>query len=387
MIAGLLAALVLASSASTLSAAERGRVLFEDDFESGVERWIASDPDDVSAVDSGDPAHGRVLQLSPAVGFVAGVARRALGLPLAELTYALIPGSEHWGPYRLEGELFFPTRADSYLGVVCHHAGHRDDFGSAYVISKQSESYIRVNPFYDGNPARALYEELRVDLEPLPRRWIPFAAEVVGRSLHFYVGDMEMPRLTFALLERRRGRAGLKPRIIGGPVWVDDVRVRAIEAHRYTGPPLPRAPASVEGIVTEWEALGPFDTARPEVERGDPGEAWTAFETDPRGAVLTGRLLGHASGPGTGYFRTRIESARASTLEFSTAVPLTIWVDGRTAEVEGEPLGRLDFRRVAWFDFREGARQWVELAPGRHAVLVRVDADYSGAGFFARLRP
>ena len=38
-------------------------LLFADDFETGAPGWILSDPDLVEIVDSGDPAHGRVLQI------------------------------------------------------------------------------------------------------------------------------------------------------------------------------------------------------------------------------------------------------------------------------------------------------------------------------------
>jgi len=47
----------------------------------------------------------------------------------------------------------------------------------------------------------------------------------------------------------------------------------------------------------------------------------------------------------------------------------------------------LDFRRVAWFDFREGAQLSIDLEPGTHAIVVRTTSDYSGTGFFARLQP
>ena len=102
--------------------------------------------------------------------------------------------------------------------------------------------------------------------------------------------------------------------------------------------------------------------------------------------MLSARLLEHLSGRRFGYFRTPLRLSEASRLELSTSVPISIWVDGEPAEVLGPGVGVFDFRRVAWFDFREGAQQWVELEPGKHTVLVRVDTDYSGVGFFARLR-
>ena len=114
-------------------------------------------------------------------------------------------------------------------------------------------------------PARALYEEFRVNLEGDAavglREWIPFAAEVIGDSVHFYVKDLTTPQLTLA-----------------------------------------------------------------------------------------------------------------------------VWIDGEPAEAHGDNVGRLDFRRVAWFDFREGAQLSINLEPGTHTIVVRSTSDYSGTGFFARLR-
>ncbi len=379
---------------ATLAVADEGRLLFEDDFESGLSRWIVSDPEHVEVVDSPDGEPGRVLQLTPGGSLLPALVRRLRSLPPAEPVFALISGSDQWSAYRLEGRLYFPEANDGYLGVIYHYreAEGRADFGSIYAIAKPNEHYIRVNPHFDWNPARALYEELRVDLgEPAalgPRRWVRFALEVVGREAHFFVGDDAEPRVTFSSFEAERGLAGLNPRAVGGTVLVDDIRVRTIGAHAHQGSPKPRALAPGSGsLLTQWEAMGPFREPARAIERGRDGVAWARFATDERGAVVSARLLEHGSGRRFGYFRTSLRLPAAARIEFSTSVPIAVWLDGEPAELHGPGVGVLDFRRVAWFDFREGPQTWVEVPEGDHQLLVRVATDYSGVGFFARIRP
>ena len=395
---GVAAGLLAASAASDAS-----RGSFSDDFETVTNDWIVSASEHVAVIDSGDPAHGKVLSLTPAGGIVSGLLNRLRDEPLAEPVYALISESASWRGFRLEGSVYVPEDGDSYLGFVCQyrsrprHPGFdgsesRTDFASVYLMVRAHESYIRINAHYDWNPARALYEEYRVDLEGdaavALRQWTPFAAEVVGQSLHFYVGDLTTPRITFALADRLNGLVGFTPRVIGTPVWVDDIRAVAIDRHSYLGPPLPVAPARGQGVLTNWQALGPFSNAQDDLERNvaeaaDPG--WQPFAVDPRGAIVAARLVEHRSPARYGYFRTQVSPTRSAVLEFSTAMPLAVWIDGEPARVRGANVGRFDFRRVAWFDFREGANLSVDLAPGPHAIVVRARSDYSGTGFFARL--
>ena len=142
------------------------------------------------------------------------------------------------------------------------------------------------------------------------------------------------------------------------------------------------------GSLSEWEALGPFAEPDESVEVGRSSGAWDAFPVDPRGAVVAAKLGEFASGTRRFvYLRTRVAPLEDSILEFASASPLAVWVDGRPASLGGSGVGRLDFRRVAWFDFREGPQASVTLRSGRHDLLVRVETDYSGAGFFARVRP
>ena len=73
-----------------------------------------------------------------------------------------------------------------------------------------------------------LYEEYRVELtgdaEIRVGEWQRFAAEIVGNTCHFYVADMKTPKLTFDHYEHDFGLVGFKPRVVGGDVWLDNVR-------------------------------------------------------------------------------------------------------------------------------------------------------------------
>ena len=279
-------------------------VLFEDDFESGTSAWTRSDPSFVAIVDSGDRAHGKVLQLTPAAGFLAGVLNRLRSLPPGEPVFALIGGSEDWVDYRIEGEVYFPEGGDAYLGVIYHLTTRRGraDFGSVYVIDKAEERYIRLNPHYDWNPARALYEEFRVPLQKTAKRsWTRFAAEVMQSSMHYYFGDMHTPRIVAAPFEGTSGQVGLGPRSVGASVWVDSIRVTRIERHSYSGPP-PTPTLRTPGILADWEAVGPFAEPDALSQREGGTAAWKPFPVDPRGAVVAARLGEFASGNPTRSF-------------------------------------------------------------------------------------
>jgi hypothetical protein len=359
--------------------------LFRDDFESGLAAWEVGDSLAIRTIDSGDAAHGRVLLLSPAHARLA----------------ALIRGSEAWPAYRIEGDVLFPTDEQNYLGLIYDYRddGRRIDMGSLYI--KGNSSYVRVNPRRDWNPARQLYDEYRVTLRGADTirigEWRHFAAEVAGGVCHFYVGDMATPKVTFDFYEADSGKAGFKPRVVGGPVWLDNVRVTAIDRLSYTGP---RQPAGIryapDSLVTDWEVLGPLGRALPRLEgdaapsRAYSGDAdgsggWRPFETDPRGAVLTGRVTEFYGDRTVAYFRTTIRIARGerARLEFSSIDDMAIWINGR---FEGYLL-RDD---IAWHDFGRNPdhspTDWVDLGAGTHRVLIRVrGGQYATGGFFARV--
>jgi hypothetical protein len=117
-----------------------------------------------------------------------------------------------------------------------------------------------------------------------------------------------------------------------------------------------------------------------------PGRSWEPFSTDPRGAVVTARVVDFHGPETVAYFRTRVSSPAPgpATLEFSTVDDLAIWVNGH---FEGfYPRGR-----AAWFDFfrappHAGRSIPLELVAGENQIVVRVRGGvYASGGFFARV--
>ena len=380
--------LLLTWAAPGAGSDEGSRELFRDDFESDLAGWEISDPAAIGIVDSGDPERGSVLEMRPAHARL----------------HALIRGSEKWGGYRVEGLVLFPTDEQNYLGLIYHYrdSGSRVDLGSIYI--KGNGSYIRVNPRRDWNPARRMYEEYKTPLVGddaiVIGRWQRFAAEVVGSACQFYAGDMAEPKVTFDFYEGTSGRAGFKPRVVGGPVWLDDVRVTAIDELSYDGPHRPAGIAyDRDRMVTDWRVLGPLTRAYEEVERAaDPGAVtvtdarvlarWRSFDADPRGAVLTGRVTDHLGPRSVAYFLTTIEvgEGEEAALQFSTIDAMAIWVNGR---FEGYSEGE----RYAWYDFGVNPDHpptpytELPLGPGTNHVLIRIRGGiYSTGGFYAAVQ-
>lgn len=364
------------------------KLLFSDDFDGDLSRWEINDDDAISVVDSGDENHGGVLRLRPEHSTL----------------YALIKGSETWPAYRMEGEVLFPTDEHNYLGFIYNlrDSGGRIDLGSLYI--KGNGSYIRVNPRRDWNPARMLYEEFRVPLVGeaaiVVGEWQRFALEVAGAVCHLYVADMEKPKVTFPYFEFDSGRAGFKPRVVGGPVWIDNVRVTAIDGLTYSGPMLPAGVEhSSERMVRDWQVLGPLHRAHTEIERrieptdegvADAGVArrWRSFKTDPRGAVVTGRVVDFLGERLVAYFRTTIDVAAGASaeLEFSSIDEMAIWLNGRF-----EGYSRAD--RFAWHDFEinpdhpQAPYSSLPLHVGANHVVIRIHGGrYASGGFFAAVK-
>lgn len=352
-----------------------GRVVFEDDFESGLARWHIYGRGAARIFESGDPRHGQVLALVP-----QGDA------------YALIGGSEKWGGVRLEGEVLFASEDDSYLGVVYNfrRRGERMDFGVVYI--KAPESYLQANPHRDFNVGRTLYGEYRVPLTGeaaiRPREWQRFSVEVVGRVCHFYVGGSPIPQMTFPEFEVDSGGLGLQPRSVGGDVWIDNVKVTAIERLSYEGPPQPEVRHDPGALATRWEFLGPLAQTDDEIARSpaSPALRWRPFATDARGAVVTGTVVDFHGPKTVAYFRTRIarEAAGPAELQLSTVDDLALWVNGRFAWFI--PRGN-----AAWFDFfrtpaHAGQSIPLDLQAGDNELVFRVRGGvYASGGFFARV--
>jgi hypothetical protein len=372
----LVALAVLAGQTHLLPSQSAGpvsQVLFHDDFERGLGRWEIVGENAVALAGSGDPRHGSVLALTPN-GDVA----------------ALIRGSDQWGAVRLEGEMMFPSPIDNYLGFLYNYSRRaaRQDFGLIYV--KGNESYLQVNPHRDFNVSRLIYPEFHVPLSGrsavVTGRWQRFAIEVVGRAAHVYVGDTVTPQLTFADLELDRGALGLQPRSVGGPVWVDNVTVRAITRFSYSGGPIPEPAYAPDALITNWQVSGPFGATDDRVARHPASAAWARFDTDARGAVITGRVVDYHGSRTVAYFRTTVasETHESAELHLSTADDLAVWVNGHFASFVAR-------QAAAWFDLHSneahaGRRVPLTLRPGGNDVVIRVRGGvYASGGFYARL--
>ncbi|MDH3628045.1 MAG: hypothetical protein OEV00_07275 [Acidobacteriota bacterium] len=358
------------------------QVRFTDDFEGDLVGWRLLGEHAIRTVDSGDPVHGRVLELQP-----------------DGKVLALIEGSDQWGGLSLAGEMLFPDDADNYLGFVYNYteSNSRSDFGSLYI--KGNGSYIRANPWRDGNVSRLLYEEYNTPLtgDNAIRigEWRTFRAEIVGNEIHLYVGDMSVPRVTFDLYEHASGLAGFGPRIVGYPVWIDNVTATSIAGFSYTGPAIPGIEYEASSLLTDWQVIGPL--ARPDeaFERAnDEGHPWKPFRTDARGAVVTGRLTEYEGGRSVAYFRTTIESEtqRDAVLHISTTDELALFVNDRFQGFvyrDGYISGDNDWN--AWHDFwknpeHEGRKVGLELQPGANRIVFRVrNGQFASGGFFAKL--
>ena len=379
-------ALVAASSAFE-PVAVSAQTLFEEDFEAGLNAWYFPHGHGHSLVESGDPDRGTVMALE------------TVDRPVI----ALVRGSENWGDVRIEGEVLFPEDVHNYLGFVYRYddAGGRSDFGSLYI--KGNSSYIRVNPHHDLNVGRTLYEEyrtpLRGDAAITISEWQRFALEVVGGEAHLYVGDMTRPQVTFPLYEGTTGGFGFKPRNPGGAVWIDGLRAERIDGFGYQGPAIPDLDYQPEQLVTEWDVLGPLTGFQPEVETEDfddsltirdGGETlrWEAFDTDLRGAVLTGKVVDYEGDRRVAYFHATVTSdgEGMARLDLSTVDNLAMWLNG-------EFVGFRSRTNTAWWDMLsnpEHDARWgsVALEDGENHILIRVvGGTYATGGFFIALRP
>lgn len=368
------------------AAALQTAVLYESDFEGGrAEGWLATRPEAVHVEDTGDPERGMAMRLAAS----------------GPWTHVLLEGSEEWGPVRMEGWVLFPEDVHNYLGFIWGYTPGpgRTDFASAYV--KGNGSYIRVNHRYDGNPTRAMNEERRVELEGedavVIGRWQPFHVEVVGTRAHIYFGDLAVPKVTEGLYQGESGAIGLKPRVVGGDVLVDDIRVTAIDGFTYRGPSLPAVEYDTAGVITEWQVLGPTVGLHPEVARApnptavpvvDDGRTlgWRPFRTDRRGAVVTSRVVQFRGEKTRAYFAARIviEEGGPDRIVVTSIDDLGVWVDGRFQ-------GYYNRDSMAWHDFLQnrdhrGRVVRVRLEPGEHWLVLEVrGALYAGGGFWAGL--
>ncbi|MEX2088838.1 MAG: hypothetical protein WEB62_03665 [Bacteroidota bacterium] len=326
-----------------------------------------------------------------------------------EDVYALVRGSDAWGGVKVEGEVFFPGDGDGYLGVIYNYSktGSRVAFGSIYI--KGDGSYVQVNPFRDGNVSRLLYNEFTTDVTGEDsvrlRTWCKFKAEIIGKTCHFYVNDLKTPKVIFPFFEKESGLIGFNPRVTGDPVWIDNIVISSIQKFSYKGKPIPPIEYQPDSLVTDWSVLGPLTKPRREIElataitgsvvSGGQDFTWKPFQTDPRGAVITGRVTEYSGERPVAYFRTILssESEKTVTLHFSSVDEIGLFVNGRFygfvyrqgyVSGSGRPWN-------AWYDFWKnpnhgGRRVQVRLNSGFNQVLVRVrNGDFASGGFFLRV--
>jgi hypothetical protein len=362
------------------------KLIFNDDFENGIGKWFFSDPTRFKIIKSDDANHSLVLNM----------------IPGGEFVHAIVKNSYRWNKYRVEADFLFPTNESNYIGFIYHfnQMNSRIDFGSIYV--KGDGSYIRVNPHRDYNAQRTLYEEYKTKLtgEDSIRigEWHHMKAEVIDNVCHFYVGDMSTPKITFDLFEYTSGGVGFKPRVVGDPVWIDNVSIESITEFSDTKTIKPEDIVyKPSELVTDWKVIGAFYGTQPEIEHGGyiPNKiyyenrseyVWEDFSTDKRGCVVSGKLTEFVGGHNIAYFHTIIlsETDREVNLNISSNEALAYWLNT-------EFLAYDDAMRYAWYDFWEnpdhkGVSGPIHLKAGKNSLLIRVrGGKYAGGGFFVRL--
>jgi len=364
--------------------------VFKEDFESGLSnRWKLRGARAISIVD-GDADHGKVLHLKS-----------------EGLVYALIKDGEKWGPIAMSGEFQFPDNSDNYLGFIYNQTEQngRIDFGSIYI--KGNDSYIRVNPFRDGNASRLLYEEYRTPLKDQSKivtgKWHKFKMEVNGSECHLYVDDMTLPKITFSHYEGNAGTIGFQTRVAGYPVMIDNIQVTKISDLSYQGKPIPDIGYERKNLVTSWEYLGPFERSVIPLEETDIGMkstvsingesvSWKTIDTDARGALITARITEYDAGRDIAYFRTKIDldSDKELTLHISSTEELGLYVNGLfQGFIYRQGYGNktaLDWN--AWYDFQtnkehEGKRVAVSLKKGTNYIMFKSrNGQFASGGFF-----
>lgn len=277
------------------------QVLFEDSFEGNLSDWELNQPESAQIQDAQDPERGKILVLKPNGNVLA-----------------LTKNSDQWGALKIEGEMYFPKKENNYLGFVYNYQNSsiREDFGLLYV--KGNGSYIRANPWRDGNVSRLLYEEYKtklIDDEAIEiEKWHPFKMEVVKEICHLYINDMETPKITFPLFEGKAGKIGFQPRVTGGSVWIDDIKVTKIKDFTYHGNSIPNIEYEPEMLLTDWKVFGPLPKPNPKIEQSKSTDEvllnenseiiqWNDFKADTRGAIITGKITEYEGENTVAYFK------------------------------------------------------------------------------------
>jgi hypothetical protein len=292
----------------------------------------------------------------------------------------------------IEGDLLIPFEGHSYLGFIwgLQERDGRADYASAYV--KGNGSYVVANPHWDDNPARELFPEYYAELTGADRikigEWSRFRAELVDGVMQLYFGRTNAPQLVFKAPDGASGLIGFRPRVVGQPVWIDNIRVQRIERHSSPVEDVP--PVRDRRLLSNWEYVGPSAATDPLLEQGlghdAAGMPWKSFAVDRRGAVITGRITDYLGPQTVGYFRTAIESASPS-----RAVLRLASLDGGALWLNGEFLGHFNPVETAWFNIASDSSRPhldipIRLRQGRNTVVMRIRGGrYAGGGFYAAL--
>ena len=362
---------------------------FFDDFESGLAKWELNNPAKLPIIVSGDASHGKVLALYPG----------------GHNVHALVKGSQGLTNVKIEGDVFFPSNEHSYFGLIYNYniRDTRVDYGCVYI--KGNGSYIRMNPHRDGHVSRTLYEEYKTPLRGSSAitigEWQHFKAEIMDSVLHYYVGEMDTPKVTFNFHEFSSGMIGFEPRVAGSECWIDNIEVSSIATFNYSGPILPSPILyKPEQLITDWQCIGPFQKpiekiesagypVQDSIEIGDGTYVWKPFQADGRGCVVGGRIIEWMSGRNDAYFYSEFtaETSRNAKLQFSTTNDLKVWVNSQY-------LGEISRTQFAWYDFWEnpehaGSELDITLNKGVNHILIFEQGlgfrGYSGDGFYARI--
>jgi len=366
-----------------------GQILFEDNFEGSLSGWEINDNRSIKIIDSKDPNQSKVLVMIPN-GNVS----------------ALIKNSHQWGFVRIEGVMLFPEKEQNYLGFIYNYNKqvNREDFGLLYV--KGNGSYIRANPWRDGNVSRLLYEEYKTNLVKDQAVkigvWHKFKMEVINETCHLYINNMETPKITFGLFELKSGKIGFQPRVVGGRVWIDDIKVTSIDKFGYNGKNIPDIQYEPGSLITEWEVLGPLKKPNRIIEKtvkinnspiniNSKSYSWETFKTDIRGAVITGKITEYEGENTVAYFRTILNSEQDDTvmLHFTTTDELALYLNGQDyGRIYRDGYVSKDNDWNAWYDFwknpeHAGRRVELPLKKGKNNLVIRVrNGQFASGGFF-----
>lgn len=368
------------------------QILFEDNFEGDLSAWELNNDASVEIIDSQNPKQGKVLELRPNSN-----------------VSALIKKSNQWGSLRVEGKMLFPENVHNYLGFIYNYqkTSQREDFGLLYV--KGNGSYIRANPWRDGNVSRLLYEEYKTKLEEDQAikigKWHTFKMEVINESCHLYINDMKRPKITFELFELKSGKVGFQPRVTGGSVWIDDIKVTSIKQFNYQEENIPIIRYEPDSLITKWEVFGPLTKPNLTIEQtvnyddvsmdiNDASFTWENFKTDARGALITGRITEYQGENTVAYFRTLLiaEEDKNVTLHFTTTDELTLYLNGKdVGRVYRDGYVSKDNDWNAWYDFwknpqHRGRKKKLSLKKGKNQLVIRVrNGQFASGGFFVYL--